>query len=177
MQFAGYQSRFSAPSPYLRKGRNYQLPNDYRQVGIYSRVAIREVPISECLNTLCCEIGDTQPVRVLAGVMTIKDRWASWSKKVYTNRVKEQVEEIKLLSTSHFIACGDYNCRAGTTYNKSGYTAVAETADELNLSWATRTEDRTVQQILYSSDLTVTYNLELAGDMSDHPLLLTNVQI
>ncbi|CAH0999497.1 hypothetical protein LEM8419_00797 [Neolewinella maritima] len=171
LQLPGYRGYFSAPSPYLRKGRTLRPPNAYRQVAIYSRTALTQLPVRESINGVLCRLPLNDLIYIYGNVITIKDRWAPWSTMRYSDRLTEQLQAIRSLHGTSFIVCGDFNFRAGSSYNKSGYTALQDLVHTLGLRWPTADETRTVQQIVHSPDLLVTYRVGEAGGLSDHPPL------
>ena len=83
----GYTAVFSEESPYLRRGRNMDPPNRYHQVGISAKGELRKLEEITDSNGVAAEING---LRVYGCVFTIKDRWAAWSDKTYTDRVREQ---------------------------------------------------------------------------------------
>ncbi len=100
IQLPGYQAEFSAESPFLKRSRNYESPNQYHQVGIYSRGYVEPLEIAEPINGLLCRtIWQDRPLLLYGNVVTIKDQFAKNSDKTYGDRLHEQLEAIRQLLT------------------------------------------------------------------------------
>jgi endonuclease/exonuclease/phosphatase family metal-dependent hydrolase len=117
------------------------------------------------------KIEDNAPLYVYGSVFTIKDRWAAWSDKTYTDRVNEQCAIIGEQARARMIVCGDFNFRGRGHYNKRGRLKLERIVEATSLVWPTRQETRTVQHLLHAPDLqTVGYEV-LKTTLSDHPVL------
>ncbi len=174
LDLPGYQAVFSEASPFIRRGRIIQPPNRYHQVAIYARWPIRKLSSVEDINGVAAEVGE---LCIYGTVLTIKDRWADWSDKRYTDRVAEQCAIIRKLQASGFLAAGDFNFRGTGSYNKVGRERVGELVAETVLSWPTRREERTVQHVLHSPDLKVTYEVRDSDGLSDHPVVVCKLRV
>ena len=164
----GYTAVFSEESPYMRRGRNMDPPNRYHQVGIYAKGELRKLEEVSDINGVAAEING---LRVYGCVFTIKDRWAAWSDKTYTDRVREQCAIIRELAGSDFLVAGDFNFRGTGTYNKTGAEQVARLVDETGLTWPTRCEERTVQHLLHGPELSLSYTVDSSVALSNHPVV------
>ena len=163
----GYTAVFSEESPYLRRGRNMDPPNRYHQVGIYAKGELWKLEVTDS-NGVAAEVDG---FRVYGCVFTIKDRWAAWSDKTYTDRVHEQCAIIRELAGPDFLVAGDFNFRGAGNYNKTGAEQVARLVDETGLTWPTRHEERTVQHLLHGPELSLTYTVDSSVTLSDHPVV------
>ncbi|THH37899.1 endonuclease/exonuclease/phosphatase family protein [Neolewinella litorea] len=174
LELPGYTSVFSEVSPFVRHGRNYKTPNRYHQVAIYTRLAMHRVADVEDTNGVAAHLVEPR-LLIYGSVMTIKDRWADWSDKRYTDRAREQCDVIRRLQRPRFLAAGDFNFRGHGTYNRVGALQVGALVADCGLCWPTQTEGRTVQHVLHGSDVRVSYEVVEAGKLSDHPILSTRL--
>ena len=168
LHLPGYTAVFSEESPYLRRGRNMDPPNRYHQVSIYAKGELRKLEEIKDSNGVAAEING---LRIYGCVFTIKDRWAAWSDKTYTDRVREQCAIIRELAGPDFLVAGDFNFRSTGTYNKTGAEQVARLVEETGLLWPTRREDRTVQHLLHGHELSLRYTVDSSVTFSDHPVV------
>lgn len=173
LHFENYHSIFSDKSPFISKNRNYEFPNTYHQVGIYSKIPLKKHEIKEPINGLLCEIMWNKPFLIYGNVITIKDRWAKWSNLKYSDRLDEQIEMMKAISNQRCFIGGDFNCRFDKSYNKIGYKRLTEFVNENDLNWQTKTEVQTVQQILHSNHFQSNYSIDnvVKPQLSDHPFM------
>ncbi|WP_116107619.1 endonuclease/exonuclease/phosphatase family protein [Lewinella sp. IMCC34191] len=173
LHLPGYTAVFSKESPYLRRGRNMAPPNRYHQVGIYAKGELRKLPEINDINGVAAEVDG---LRVYGCVFTIKDRWANWSDKTYTDRVQEQCAIIRQLAGADFLVAGDFNFRGPRSYNKLGADRVTELVEATGLHWPTKQEDRTVKHLLHASDLDLTYDVDTSVSLSDHPVVSASLR-
>jgi hypothetical protein len=185
VRMAGYQAYFSTESPFLKKDRDYELPNSYHQVGIYSRSSLEHVEITESVNGLLCKTTPNDPpLSIYGNVITIKDQWKKDSDKTYTDRLGEQLEIFARLVTSKCIIGGDFNLRLGWPQKRRAHQRVKEFVDHHGLVWPTETQTDTVQHVIHSPELTAKVTIDLSvqhtkgnsDKLSDHPFLLIDVQ-
>lgn len=177
LQLPGYTTIYCKESPFIRRGRNYQAPNRYYQVDIYAKEAITKLPEVADINGVLATVGTTNPLRIYGNVLTIKDRWATWSAKRYADRVHEQCAIIRQLHGPRFLVAGDFNFRGPGSYNKIGAVGVRKLAAETSLHWPTSQELQTVQQVLHSGDLNVSYEVVDTGKLSDHPIVSCAMEV
>jgi len=176
MKFRGFQETSSKQMPYINASRNYASPNRYFQVLVYSRIKFTVLPVIDPINSVAVALDNG--VRLLANVITIKDRWVKDSLVNKTYRFNQQVETIKEILQDPFLVAGDFNFRyrrassANSLYNK-----FARTADQLDLEWITALEESTVQHIAHSKSIRSSYEVLDALKLSDHPLIVANIEL
>ncbi|NKB61021.1 MAG: hypothetical protein GKR95_02390 [Gammaproteobacteria bacterium] len=176
----GFNAQFSEESPFLRKSRFYGPPNCYHQVALYSKETTRKCSIQEPINGLLCQFPASPLVEYLYGnAVTIKDRWSPVSTKKYTDRLKEQIAQIKLLDVKKTVIAGDFNLRINWPATKSAHQSIQVELAETGWVWPTREQTDSVQHVLHSPDITSTIEMDhnvanrSPWDMplSDHPFI------
>jgi len=182
----GYQAEFSAESPFIRRSRNYQLPNRYHQVGIYSRRNIEPLEIAEPVNGLLCRtIWQEQPLFLYGNVITIKDRFTDRSSKKYSDRLGEQLDQFEQLTSKRVVIAGDFNLRLGWRQKKGAHQRMKAFVDDHGLIWATWERRDTVQHVIHSRDLCANISIDTSvkhsdgkkDGLSDHPFLLIDLNV
>ena len=172
LNLPGYTVALPAPSPFINRSRDYRPPNHYYQVGVYSRHGLHSPKKGSEVNGVYAEATTIPALHLYGSLFTIKDRWAAWSDRRYTDRVEEQCAAIRQWAGPRFIAGGDFNFRGQGSYNRIGRERLAQTVADAALVWPTQQEERTVQHLVHSSDLrTNRYQLFTTG-LSDHPVLV-----
>lgn len=181
MQLPGYQAAFSAESPFIKRSRNYEPPNRYHQVGIYSRYHLKPLEIAEPTNGLLCRtIWQDQPLLLYGNVITIKDQFTDRSDKKYSDRLGEQLAQFAQLASKRVVIAGDFNLRLGWPQKKGAHQKVKEIVEDHGLVWPTQERTDTVQHVIHSSDIcgkvsvdaSVQHNSRKKDGLSDHPFLL-----
>ena len=182
----GYHALLSQESPFHNRSRNYEPPNKYHQVGIYSRFPLDRVEISEPINgVLGHAVWENRPFFIYGNVITIKDRWAQDSGKTYADRLTEQLAICSRLTSETFVIGGDFNLRLGWTQKKKAYQRVKKCVNEHGLAWPTAQQTKTVQHIIHSQDIISTIEIDASvqhekgkrNALSDHPFLLIDIKI
>lgn len=181
MQLDGYYSTFSDESPFLKKSRNYEKPNSYRQIGVYSKDPIQQVQIPEPINgVLYRTLWQGQPLAIYGNVMTIKDQWKADSHSTYSGRVDEQIEIMSRLVKERCLVGGDFNLKLGWAAKKKAYNRVADFVNTSGLVWPTKERTDTVQHVIHSANFKVIISVDSSvqhskgkrNSLSDHPFVL-----
>ena len=174
-----YQAQFSDESPFKRKSRSYEHPNDYRQVAVYSRHLISKTDIPEPINGVFCHVLGFELIENLYGsVVTIKDQWKKDSSLKYTDRLIEQINAIKALPNKRTIVAGDFNLRLGWPQKAKAHDTIAYELENQGWVWPTKQQTYTVQHVLHTPDVSVEFSIDQSvkeNKLSDHPFLLINV--
>ncbi|WP_409377676.1 endonuclease/exonuclease/phosphatase family protein [Gracilimonas aurantiaca] len=182
----GYFAFYSDESPYINKSRNYNKPNAYYQVGVYSRVPARQRTITEPINGVLCEITNGNQKFLLYGnVITIKDRWKKDSDLTYSDRLQEQLSQFESLADEGFIIGGDLNLRKGWANKNKAYNKVKQFAKDNDLCWPTSERTDTVQHMIHSNDLITSLEIDASvqhdkvrkNRLSDHPFVRVDVKL
>lgn len=175
MPLHGYQITQSATIPYFKKGRNYKYPNNYAQVIVYTINDSRTIVIEESINNVVVNL--TNGLRILANVITIKDKWADSSSLVFSDRLNQQMDLIKRVITDNFIVLGDFNfkLRKSKPSIESSYSKFDRFLKEVGLIWATSNQRRTVQHIVHSKNIILSYEIVETGRLSDHPMVIIEI--
>ena len=180
LPLAGYHSHFSAASPYFKKGRCYNPPNQYHQVGMYSKRELATEPVAEPVNGLLGRMTwQNEALFVYGNVITIKDQWRQESRKTYTDRLQEQLAQFKQLLGRRLVVCGDFNLRRNWPQKRGAYKQVEAFAAAHALIWPTAERTDTVQHVLHSADLQTNVTIDFSVKdkngrgypLSDHPLM------
>jgi len=181
IQLPGYQAEFSDESPFIKRSRNYEPPNRYHQVGIYSRHHVEPLKIAEPVNGLLCRtIWQDQPLFLYGNVITIKDQFTDRSDKKYSNRLREQLDQFERLASKRVVIAGDFNLRLGWPQKKGAHQKVKEFVEDQGLVWPTQKRRDTVQHVIHSPCLCATISLDTSvkhsngkkDGLSDHPFVL-----
>ena len=180
----GYQAQFSDESPFKNQSRSYAPPNRYHQVGIYSRLPISKIDISEPLNGVLCQVhGLNEIFNIYGNVVTIKDRWKKDSSLKYTDRLYEQISAISSLSKVKTIVAGDFNLKVGWSQKAKAHLAVEQELEHKGWVWPTKMQTHSVQHILHTPDIFVEVSEDCDVNqsssnglkLSDHPFLQANL--
>lgn len=184
IQLDDYLAIFSQVSPFYKKGRCYDSPNKYHQVGIYSKLPLEHADVTEPVNGLLCKSSwEGQPLFIYGNVITIKDQWKKDSDKTYSDRLGEQIEILGGFANERFFVGGDFNLRLGWPQKKQAHARIKEIVDNLGWIWPTETQTATVQHVIHSPDLNVTYSIDSTvqhqkgkkDGLSDHPFILIEI--
>ncbi|MEM8639573.1 MAG: endonuclease/exonuclease/phosphatase family protein [Cyanobacteria bacterium P01_G01_bin.54] len=186
IEIAGYNAYFSTESPYLKKSRCYNPPNQYHQVAIYSRLPCKQIKVAEPINGLLCKLmWRDEPLFIYGNVITIKDQWVKDSNKKYSDRLKEQLDEIERLAQYPCIVAGDFNLRRGWPQKKGAHKAVKQFVEQHNFVWPTENQTHTIQHILHAANLAATFTIDTTvqhnhgkqDGLSDHPYISVDFQL
>lgn len=158
--------------PYLNTKRNYNYPNHYAQVIIYSKIESKPVIIKENTNSVAIDLNNG--IRVLANIITKKDQWDKSSSLVFSDRYEQQVKVMDSILNNSCIILGDFNfrLRKGRPSPKSTYSKFKKFIDSRLLIWATLEETNTVQHIVHSENLVLDYEVRDSEKLSDHPIII-----
>lgn len=183
LELPGYSAEFSEESPFRKTGRCYEKPNQYHQVGIYSKTPIQRLVVAEPVNGLLCRIPEgTLPLTIYGNVMTIKDARSATSVKKYSDRVEEQIAIIEKLPEDGTLVGGDFNLLPNG-YHSGAHRKVENRLEDNGWVWPTKSREDTVQHVLHSPELRCSTKVDFevkhsqgrTDRLSDHPFMTINL--
>lgn len=171
LPIVGYQRIESSTIPYFNKGRNYNYPNHYAQVILYSKINVRPVLIEETVNNIAVDLENG--LRIYSNIITIKDRWIKSNSVTYKDRFRQQIRIMDEVIADNCIILGDFNFKLRTLNNSisNSYSRFYKFVKDKSLIWATDMEKSTVQHIVHSANINLSYKIIDVGKLSDHPLI------